>query len=542
MGDKVDMKDVQLHDDVDVEAGEKQAMTGVYNGLDVPGDESAQPPSTTAGPGTVSPTRFTGLTKEQLLKQANEPFWKRTRYALLALFWLAWLAMLVGAIMIIVTAPRCQAPPELTWYEETAVYHVDVRSFLDSDTDGVGDFKGLLSKLEYVKQLQVHALLLSPVHSTELDDADRTYFGTVDGDVGSMEDFGDVLAGATNKDINIILDLTQNYKSSGTKWLRSRDLENDVAVAMEFWMGKGVYGFLITHLEDFNSTKMAKEMLSLWHNKTKDYASGQKQRVLMVSSADGTLADEMVREGLADMAIPRDLTQALKASGNIGPGLLTDVLQNLVPHGDSGLRGWLIGGPGYGHLASVVPDHLSGVLSIFLLTLPGTPFISYGDEIGLQEIENVTWSDVGMAMQWSNSENAGFTNGKSGIPVNPEYATRNVQRFSGLKSNSSLLMYQKLNKLKWNDWSVKYGNLTIVKDTSMLLSYKLVWDRSPRFLVCLNFGDMPSRYNMVGFDMDLPETAVVVTGTHELAGKNILLTELDLGPYEGLVLKYKFEE
>ena len=139
------MKDVQLHDDADVEAGEKQPMTGVYNGRDVPGDESLQASSNAAARGPASPAspaRFTGLTKEQLLKQANEPFWKRTRYALLALFWLAWLAMLVGAIMIIVTAPRCQAPPELAWYQETAVYRVELRSFLDSNNDCVGDLKG----------------------------------------------------------------------------------------------------------------------------------------------------------------------------------------------------------------------------------------------------------------------------------------------------------------------------------------------------------------------------------------------------------------
>jgi len=102
-------------------------------------------------------------------------------------------------------------------------------------------------------------------------------------------------------------------------------------------------------------------------------------------------------------------------------------------------------------------------------------------------------------------------------------------------------MYQKLNKLKWNDWSVKYGNISVVKDTGTLLSYKLVWDRSPRFLICLNFGNETSRYNMAGFDRDLPETATVVTGTHGVSGKKIVLTELDLVPYEGVVFKYQFE-
>jgi len=62
----------------------------------------------------------------------------------------------------------------------------------------------------------------------------------------------------------------------------------------------------------------------------------------MVSSANGTLADEVVRGGLADMAIPRDLTRVLQGSDNIGPGLLTNVLNTMVPGGDAGLRGWVV--------------------------------------------------------------------------------------------------------------------------------------------------------------------------------------------------------
>lgn len=83
-----------------------------------------------------------GMGKEELMKYANEPFWVRLRMFLFVFFWLAWIAMLFGAVIIIIFAPRCPPAPRLDWYQRTAMYQVDVKSFKDSDGDGVGDFKG----------------------------------------------------------------------------------------------------------------------------------------------------------------------------------------------------------------------------------------------------------------------------------------------------------------------------------------------------------------------------------------------------------------
>ncbi|XP_048478661.1 uncharacterized protein LOC105383450 isoform X2 [Plutella xylostella] len=62
--------------------------------------------------------QFSGLTKEELMKYAADPFWVRLRWFMFVLFWLLWLAMLAGAIAIIVQAPKCAAPVEKTWYEK----------------------------------------------------------------------------------------------------------------------------------------------------------------------------------------------------------------------------------------------------------------------------------------------------------------------------------------------------------------------------------------------------------------------------------------
>jgi solute carrier family 3 protein 2 len=63
-------------------------------------------------------TAFVGLTKEELMKYANDPFWVRLRWFLFITFWILWGMMLLGAVMIILAAPKCSPPPPRTWWEK----------------------------------------------------------------------------------------------------------------------------------------------------------------------------------------------------------------------------------------------------------------------------------------------------------------------------------------------------------------------------------------------------------------------------------------
>lgn len=69
---------------------------------------------------------FTGLTKEELMKYCNDPFWVRLRWVMFIAFWLIWIGMLVGAIVIIVGAPKCAHPSPKTWYSVllTFILHI----------------------------------------------------------------------------------------------------------------------------------------------------------------------------------------------------------------------------------------------------------------------------------------------------------------------------------------------------------------------------------------------------------------------------------
>ena len=85
---------------------------------------------------------FNGLTKEQVMQYGKDPFWIKARWAFFILFWTVWIAMLAGAILIVVFTPSCPFRPKLNWWEKELVYQIEIENFKDSDGNGVGDLNG----------------------------------------------------------------------------------------------------------------------------------------------------------------------------------------------------------------------------------------------------------------------------------------------------------------------------------------------------------------------------------------------------------------
>ncbi|MFG1720720.1 alpha-amylase family protein [Micromonospora chalcea] len=109
------------------------------------------------------------------------------------------------------------------WYQEAVVYCLDVDTFADSDGDGVGDFQGLIGRLDYLARLGVTCLWLNPIHPSpnEDDGYDATDFYNVDPRLGTLGDFAELLHQASNRGIRVIIDLVVNHTSDQHPWFQS---------------------------------------------------------------------------------------------------------------------------------------------------------------------------------------------------------------------------------------------------------------------------------------------------------------------------------
>lgn len=107
------------------------------------------------------------------------------------------------------------------WWNDTVFYEIFVRSFRDSDGDGIGDFNGITEKLDYLHDLGIRGIWLMPINpSPSYHGYDVTDYYAVNPDYGSMDDFKRLLAEAHKRDIKIIIDLVLNHTSAKHPWFQ----------------------------------------------------------------------------------------------------------------------------------------------------------------------------------------------------------------------------------------------------------------------------------------------------------------------------------
>jgi oligo-1,6-glucosidase len=108
------------------------------------------------------------------------------------------------------------------WWKDAIVYQIYPRSFKDSDGDGIGDLKGITSKLDYIKSLGVTAIWLNPIYSSPNDDNgyDISDYRNIMKDFGTMEDFDALLKGMHERGIKFVMDLVVNHSSDEHEWFK----------------------------------------------------------------------------------------------------------------------------------------------------------------------------------------------------------------------------------------------------------------------------------------------------------------------------------
>ena len=113
-------------------------------------------------------------------------------------------------------------PDEGEWWNNRVFYEIFVRSYYDSDGNGIGDFQGIISKLDYLSdELGVNGIWLMPINdSPSYHGYDVSDYYSVNPDYGTMDDFKQLVEECRKRDIKLIIDLVMNHSSIEVSWFK----------------------------------------------------------------------------------------------------------------------------------------------------------------------------------------------------------------------------------------------------------------------------------------------------------------------------------
>lgn len=465
---------------------------------------------------------------------------------------------------IITATPSPAATPKV-WWREAVFYEIFVRSFNDSNGDGIGDFNGITQKLDYLQSLGVNAIWLMPIHpSPSYHGYDVLNYYAVNPQYGSMDDFKRLLSEAHGKGIRIIIDLVLNHTSSQHPWFvdansspqskyrnwyiwSDTDQNNnwhpgksgyyfglfcdcmpdlnyrnpEVTAQMEkmarFWLNDvGIDGFRIDAAKHLIEENGKTENTASTHEWFKGFYSAYKTdkpeayAVGEVYGAGGFLAKTYANQ--LDEIFNFELASGFvnSANGGANSGI------------DSAIKFTLKDMPG-GEYATFLTNHdqnrimsvLNGnidkakVAALLLLTSPGTPFIYYGEEIGMQGQKPD--EDIRLPMQWtSDTATAGFTTGTPWRHPGANTSTMNVAAED--KAPESLLNhYRTLITLRKTHSALRTGDLVLLETGNSAVYAILRRNGDETILVTVNLSDKP----VSGYQLSLADS-LLSDGTHSM--------------------------
>uniref|UniRef100_A0A667XZC4 Solute carrier family 3 member 2b n=1 Tax=Myripristis murdjan TaxID=586833 RepID=A0A667XZC4_9TELE len=481
--------------ELDQEEQEKQPMTG---GLDACGDAAS--PGAAEKNGSVhlkipeeAEVKFTGLSKEELLRVAGTPGWVRTRWALLIVFWLGWLGMLVAAVVLILQAPPCRDLPELNWWNKGPLYQIgDVQAFSQN-------LKGLEQRLESLEQLKVKGLVLGPIHVAPADQPKDLRFEEISPDAGNLEQFKGLVKAAHKKAVLFLFLLLQS--------------------ALVFWLDQGVDGVQLAGVE-----RVASVVPLLWSDIRAIVQNGTEERAkkrVLIGVTERTSADE-VSSLLSSTGVDLLLSGVLRAANTDATERAQSIQQLYSSHNQSRLA-WSLGGRADGHLATLGGPALLRLHQLLLLTLPGTPVFNYGDEIGLED-EGTNFPK----MLWDSAEEPNGT-----------LKVRNREQQE--ERESSRRLFQALSELRGRERSLMFGDFLLLYNSSSSLAFLRSWDQSERYLAAFNWADEAATLPLSL--PALPQHATVSLSTDDgspASNSKVQLEALRLGPGQATLLKFPY--
>lgn len=458
--------------------------------------------------------------------------------------------------------PTSGQPAQGNWWRDAVFYEIFVRSYYDTNNDGVGDFNGVTQKLDYLQSLGINAIWLMPIHpSPSYHGYDVINYYAVNPDYGTMDDFKNLLAEAHKRDIHIIIDLVLNHTSSQHPWFKSANSDTnspyrDYYLWSEEPKGSGWYqgnqgyyfGLFWSGMPDlnYNNPAVTKDMLKVtdfWLNKisvdgfrvdaakhliedgdkrentpaTHDWYKGfytaykaqkpQAYTVGEVFGAGSSIIKSYTGDQL-DQIFNFEMSSGFVNSSNGGAnsGINSAVKFSLQDMPDFNFATFLTNHDQTRAMSVFYGNVNKAKLASFLmLTSPGTPFIYYGEEIGMQGQKPD--EDLRLPMQWSSDEYARFSMTIPWRALAKDYEQVNVALQSG-DSNSLLEHYRSLIALRNSHASLRTGEVFLLETNNRGIYAAVRVDHSETILVLVNLTDEAvTDYALVLEDAKLAESA-----------------------------------
>ncbi|HEY4690204.1 MAG TPA: alpha-amylase family glycosyl hydrolase [Anaerolineae bacterium] len=536
-------------------------------------------------------------------------------------------------------------PQDFLWWRDGVIYQIYPRSFADSNGDGVGDLRGIRSRLDYLRDLGVDAIWLSPIYPSPMKDFgyDVADYCSVDPVFGALADFDDLLRQAHARGIRVILDMVMNHTSDQHPWFiesrssrdnpkrdwyiwrdpspsrrpwnrhggppnnwasvfggsawefdaktgqsylhlfvpgqpdlnwRNPEVKQALFDACRFWLDRGVDGFRLDVAHMFYKhpdLPDAPPKLGLrgfdrqhhfyYEHLPETHTLWKEFRRLLDEYSERAAVGEVAPDAAADYY--GNGNDELHLAFNFSPmGLPWNprAIQRAVVNHEARLPAgawpcWVLSNHDVTRHISrwgsgALGDARARVAATLLLTLRGTPFTYYGEEIGMRQA-NIPRAEIvdppgkrywpfykgrdgcRTPMHWNDGPHGGFGAGKPWLRLSRDVDRINVQRQQG-EPESLLNFYRRLIALRRSNPALQRGSFRALIDRPSDVMAYLREVEGQAALICLNFASDEAK-----FDLRLAGggewRALSSSVTH--SGEGMKVTgEMTLYPNEALVL------
>jgi len=549
---------------------------------------------------------------------------------------------------------------ERNWWKEGIVYQIYPRSFKDTSGNGVGDLRGIIQKLDYIKSLGVTMVWLNPIYQSPNDDNgyDISDYRAIMKEFGTMEDFDELLEGLHKRGMKFIMDVVVNHSSDEHEWFQqSRSSRNnpyrdyyhwwpaekgkpnhrwsffdensdawkydeqtnayylhyfsqkqpdlnwenpkvrqEVYDIMKFWAEKGVDGFRLDAFQYVSKDitfppfpegyDVDVPSVIEYHGMGPHIHSYLKEMYDQVlSEYDVFAVSEGVGSTLQDAhdLVDKDRNELQMAYHFEATDMVTTLDKCTLAQFKESFTKWDKSFAEKGWIAIYLSNHdqsrfinrygsdkpefkdySAKLLNTFILSMRGTSFTYYGDELGMTNIGftkieqykdiaaingykkaasdgedldhylkklNLLSRDNGRTpMQWDSTKNAGFSNETPWLPIHKNHTKVNVLTQEN-DQNSVLNHFRKMVALRKDNLLLVYGNYEIIQEEHpTIYAYSRTLE-DQKMLILLNFSELESSIELSNYD-DSKE--VLINNYSELSVDKNTIT---LKPYQAVVLK-----